>query len=353
MALGTALGTSPNSGISNHLDGGNWSPTIFSKKAQIAFRKTSVIESITNNDYFGEIANMGDTVKIVKEPDITVSAYTRGTDITKQALDDEAFSLIIDMANYFAFSLDDVEDALTHINWMEMASDRAAYKLRDSYDADVLQYLCGWQGNNRNTTARGTKANSSAGTDELLAANKLDITDFGGSDIGSASEVTSVPVKSDGTYRPLNVINRMKRVMDINNVPAEGRWLVVDPVFVEALMDESSKFINNDFGSAGDMLRNGKLGNSIRGFSLYVSNNLPVEGTGPATVTNANGSEANFGVLVAGHASAVATAQRINKVETVRDNDHFADVVRGLHMYGAKILRPESIVTVNYNLGSA
>ena len=351
MALGTALGTSPNSGITNHLDGGNWSPTIFSKKAQIAFRKTSVIESITNNDYFGEIANMGDTVKIVKEPEITVNAYTRGTDITKQALDDEAFTLIIDMANYFAFSLDDVEDALTHINWMEMASDRAAYKLRDEYDLDVLQYLCGWQGNSRNTTARGTKANSSAGTDELLAANKLDITDFGGSDLGVASEVTSIPVSAGGTYTPLAVLNRMKRIQDQNNVPAEGRWVVVDPVFVEELMDESSKFINNDFGSAGDMLRNGRLGGTVRGFQLYVSNNLPSEGTGAATVAT-GGSETNFGVIVAGHSSAVATAQRINKVETVRDNDHFADVVRGLHMYGAKILRPEAIVTANYNLHS-
>jgi hypothetical protein len=351
MALGTALGTSPNSGISNHLDGGNWSPTIFSKKAQIAFRKTSVIEDITNSDYFGEIANMGDTVKIVKEPDITVSAYTRGTDISKQALDDEAFSLIIDMANYFAFSLDDVEDALTHINWMEMASDRAAYKLRDSYDADVLQYLCGWQGNNRNTTARGVKANSGAGTDELLAANKLDITDFGGNDVGGASEVTSIPLSAGGTYTPLAVLNRMKRVQDQNNIPAEGRWVIVDPVFVEELMDESSKFINNDFGSSGDMLRNGKLGGSVRGFRLYVSNNLPVEGTGAGTVATA-GSETHFGVIVAGHDSCVATAQRINKVETVRDNDHFADVVRGLHMYGAKILRPEALVTANYNLHS-
>jgi len=353
MALGTALGTSPNSGISNHLDGGNWSPTIFSKKAQIAFRKTSVIEDISNSDYFGEIANMGDTVKIVKEPDITVNAYTRGTDITKQALDDNAFSLIIDMANYFAFSLDDVEDALTHINWMEMASDRAAYKLRDSYDRDVLQYLTGWQNDSRNTTARGVKANSGAGTDELLAANKLDITDFGGADLTGGNDVTAVPIKADGTYTPLTVINRMKRVQDINNVPAEGRWLVVDPVFVEALMDESSKFINNDYGSAGDMLRNGKIGTQVRGFRIYVSNNLPSEGTGAATVTAATGSETNFGVIVGGHDSAVATAQRINKVETVRDNDHFADVVRGLHMYGAKILRPEAIVTCNYNLGSA
>jgi len=99
------------------------------------------------------------------------------------------------------------------------------------------------------------------------------------------------------------------------------------------------------------MLRNGKLGGSVRGFRLYVSNNLPVEGTGAGTVATA-GSEAHFGVIVAGHDSCVATAQRINKVETVRDNDHFADVVRGLHMYGAKILRPEALVTANYNLHS-
>ena len=356
MAAGTKI-SATTSGLTGQFTNGNFSPIIFSKKAQVAFRKTSVIEDITNNDYFGEIANIGDSVRIIKEPDITVNAYTRGTDISQQALTDADFTMIIDMANYFSFKLDDLEDAITHVNFMELATDRAAYKIRDSYDADVLTYLCGFAGNSRNTTVRGTKANSSAGSDELLAANKLDITDFGGSDLGVAGEVTAVPLVTrggtSGKTDPLEAINRMKRIMDQADVPAEGRWMVVDPIFVEKLMDSGSKLISNDFAGgqdAGDALRNGRMAGQLRGFRMYVSNNLPSVGNGPGVVL-ATGSETNFGVVVAGHDSSVATAQKINKTETYRDPDSFSDIVRGLHMYGAKILRPEALVTLNYNLG--
>ena len=356
MAAGTKI-SATTSGLTGQFTNGNFSPIIFSKKAQVAFRKPSVIEDITNNDYFGEIANIGDSVRSSKEPDITVNAYTRGTDISQQALTDADFTMIIDMANYFSFKLDDLEDAITHVNFMELATDRAAYKIRDSYDADVLTYLCGFAGNSRNTTVRGTKANSSAGSDELLAANKLDITDFGGSDLGVAGEVTAVPLVTgggtSGKTDPLEAINRMKRIMDQADVPAEGRWMVVDPIFVEKLMDSGSKLINNDFAGgqdAGDALRNGRMAGQLRGFRMYVSNNLPSVGNGPGVVL-ATGSETNFGVVVAGHDSSVATAQKINKTETYRDPDSFSDIVRGLHMYGAKILRPEALVTLNYNLG--
>jgi hypothetical protein len=281
MAAGTKI-SGTTSGLSGQFTNGNFSPIIFSKKAQVAFRKTSVVEDITNNDYFGEIANVGDSVRIIKEPNITVSAYTRGTDISQQALTDADFTMIIDMANYFSFKLDDLEDAITHVNFMELATDRAAYQIRDSYDADVLQYLSGYSAvGTRNTTVKGTKADSNAGSDELLAANKLDITDFGGSDLGVAGEVTAIPLVTgggtSGKTDPLELINRMKRMLDSANVPAEGRWICVDPIFIEKLMYSSSKLVNNDFAGgqdAGDMLRNGKMSGMLRGFRVYVSNNL-------------------------------------------------------------------------------
>ena len=89
----------------------------------------------------------------------------------------------------------------------------------------------------------------------------------------------------------------------------------------------------------------------IRGFRVYASNNLPSPGTGPATIAT-GGSGTNFGVIVAGHDSAVATASQVEKVETYRDNDSFADIVRGMHLYGRKILRPEALVRAKYNLYS-
>jgi hypothetical protein len=244
-----------------------------------------------------------------------------------------------------------------------MTTDRAAYKLRDHFDAHVLGYMSGWNnttsGNTttwtRNTTVNGSKANTLAGSDELLAASKLDITDFGGSDIGGAGEVTSVAVRSGtnaaGIATPLSMLNRIGRLMDQANVDSEGRWVVADPVWYEILMDEDSKFINSDYiaGSGSDTLKNGKVSSStVRGFRIYKSNNLPYVGTGPGTTATA-GSETNFGVIVAGHDSAVATAQTMNKTETFRSPDTFADVVRGVQMFGRKILRPEALFTVNYN----
>jgi len=263
--------------------------------------------------------------------------------------------MVVDQANYFQFAIDDIEEAHSHISFSDLASDRAGYKLRDSFDSEVLGYLSGWKTPAnwaRNTTTNGTKADTTAGSDELLAANKLDITDFGGSDLGVAGEVTSIPIAvgggAGGITSPLAILNRIARQMDQANVDTDGRWLVIDPVFAEVLMDESSKLINGDFGG-GDEMRNGKLPGTIRGFSIYKSNNLPYEGTG-AGVALSTGSETNFGVLVAGHASAVATAEQIAKTETFRSQTTFADVVRGMQLYGRKILRPEALYTANYNL---
>ena len=156
-----------------NLPNGNFSPVIYSKQVQLAFRKSSVVESITNSDYFGEIAAMGDTVKIIKEPEITVKEYARGTMITPQDLDDEDFSLTVDQANYFAFKIDDIEEAHSHVNFSQLASDRAGYRLKDQYDQEVLGYLSGFKQSSINSVAgtandvvNGTKAVSTAGSDE-------------------------------------------------------------------------------------------------------------------------------------------------------------------------------------------
>ena len=179
-----------------NLPNGNFSPVIYSKQVQLAFRKSSVVEAVTNNDYFGEIANMGDTVKIIKEPEITVKAYTRGTTILPQDLDDEDFSLTIDKSNYYAFKIDDIEDAHSHVNFMSLASDRAAYRLADQFDQDVLGYLSGFKQSSIhgspdtvNATVNGTVAVSTAGTDELLSSMKLTKGDL----------VTSLPVQQEIT----------------------------------------------------------------------------------------------------------------------------------------------------------
>ena len=354
MAFKTAAGY-------GNLPNGNFSPVIYSKQVQLAFRKSSIVEDITNNDYFGEIAQMGDSVKIIKEPEITVKEYARGATITPQDIDDEDFSLTIDKANYFAFKIDDIEEAHSHVNFMQMATDRAGYRLRDQYDQEVLGYLSGYKQSALNSVAgavndqvNGTKAVTTAGSDELLTSMKLIKSSFGNITTGSAGD-HSIPLAvrmpgataaATATATPLQVIARMGRLLDQQFVDTQGRWLVVDPVFIELLKDEDSRLLNSDFGGAG--LQNGLVVNNLHGFRVYVSNNLPSVGTGAATTGTAN-QNSNFGVIVAGHDSAIATAQQINKTETYRDPDSFADIVRGMHLYGRKILRPEGIVTAKYN----
>lgn len=344
-----------------NLPNGNFSPVIYSKQVQLAFRKSSTVEAITNNDYFGEIANMGDSVKIIKEPEVSVQNYARGTQITAQDLNDEDFTLVVDQANYYAFKIDDIEAAHSHVNFMQMASDRAAYRLRDQYDQDVLGYLSGYYQSAKHsspdtarTTAPGTKAVNAAGADELLTTMKLKKGDFGNITTASAGD-HSIPLAPrlpgattapTATATPLQVIARMGRLLDQQFVDTNGRWLVVDPIFIELLKDEDSRLFNNLFGGSG--LQNGLVVDNLHGFRVFVSNNLPKIGTGAGTSGTAN-QNSNFGVIVAGHDSAVATAQQITKTETYRDPDSFADIVRGMHLYGRKILRPEALVTAKYN----
>ena len=354
MAFKTAAGY-------GNLPNGNFSPVIYSKQVQVAFRKAAVCEAITNNDYFGEIAQMGDSVRIIKEPEITVKEYARGAQITPQDLDDEDFTLTIDKANYYAFKVDDIEEAHSHVNFQSLASDRAAYRLADQFDQEVLGYLSGFKHSALSTAAgtandvvSGSKAVTTAGSDELLTSMKLRKDSFGNITTSSAGD-HSIPLAArlpgatalpTATASPLMVISRMGRLLDQQNVDTQGRWLVIDPVFIELLKDEDSRLLNADFGGAG--LQNGLVINNLHGFTVYTSNNLPSVGTGPATTGSAN-QNSNFGVIVAGHSSAVATAEQINKTETYRDPDSFADIVRGMHLYGRKILRPEAIVTAKYN----
>mgnify|MGYP003639903994 FL=1 len=346
-----------------NLPNGNFSSVIYSKKVQLAFRKKAICTDITNSDYFGEIASQGDTVKIIKEPEISVSSYERGTQIQAQNLDDEDFSLTIDKANYFAFKIDDIEEAHSHVNFMDLATNRAAYRLADQLDEEVLGYLSGYKQSALNTVAdevndivNGTKAIPTAGNDELLTSMKLIKGSFGNITTETAGN-HSIPVAArlpgatalpTAYASPVMMINRMGRLLDQQNVDKDGRWLVIDPVLLEVLMDEDSRFLQADWGDSG-ALRNGLTLSNWNGFRVYVSNNLPSVGTGPATTGTAN-QNTNYGVIVAGHDSAVASAEQINKTETYRDPDSFADIVRGMHLYGRKILRPEAIATAKYNL---
>lgn len=292
-----------------NLPNGNFSPVIYSKKVIKAFRKASIAEDITNTDFSGDIANYGDSVNIIQEPDVTVVPYTRGKQLSATPLADAVTTMTIDQSNAFMFAVDDIEKKHSHVSFQELATSRAAYKLKNTFDAEILDYI-------HDNVGTSTTANRYGDID--VAASLVDC----GFDSG---EVT-----------PLQVMNRLKRMLDVQDVPEDSRWLVASPYFWELVNDENSKLLNHDYTNANEsLLRNGKVTQSqIRGFTCYSSNNAPTDSVGGTTW---------YGVL-AGHMSAVATASQLAKVESFRSQDFFGDVVRGMHLYGRKLLRSEALV---------
>ena len=295
-------------------------PSIYSKKVLNFFRKSSVVEAITNTDYAGEISAFGDSVKIIKEPVISVSDYTRNSDTTETRLTDQELTLVVDSAKAFKFIVDDIETNMSHVNFKEVASSSAAYALRDSYDAAVIATM--FSGVSSSSPDHVLGADNA--TD--LAAGTFDGT--GNLDIGFGSS----------EHDPIDVLARMARLLDEQNVPEEGRWFVAGPDFYEVLGQASSKLLSVDFNAGQGSIRNGLVSSGkLRGFDMYKSNNI-------AATSNAAGK------CLGGHISSTATAQTIVSTETLRDPTSFGDIVRGLHVYGAKVLRPEALVSAFYGI---
>lgn len=247
------------------------------------------------------------TVHIIQEPVITVQPYQRGTVVTPQDLIDSDITLTVDHANYFAFKTDDIEAKQSHVNWENLATSSGAYAIKDTYDSEVQTYMLG--------QADASNVLASTGSPQLVGFKA-------------------------GSMSPLTVLNRANRLLDINNVPTEDRWVVADPVFWESMGDENSRLMEAFFtGDSKSPVRNGKvLDGEIRGLRGYKSNNTPNDPAG------------TYRVLLFGHMSSTATASQISKTEAFRDPDSFSDVVRGLHMYGRKVLRPKALGAVYWSL---
>ena len=287
-----------------------WVPQIYSKKVQIALRKAATAEAICNTDYMGEIKNFGDTVNIVQEPQITVSDYTRGLATSATALTDNELVLIVDQAKYFQFALDDIEKRFSHINFQSVASDNAAYKLRDALDSNVFTYL-------------GADAQVST------TANRLGTTGTP-IDIGFAT----------GEIDPLNSMSTSAKLLDIQNAPEESRWFVGAPEWYDALANTSSKLLSVDYNAGKGSLRNGLVASGlVRGFQMYKSNNLATNDLSGATPAGS----ATAPVATWGQMSSTSCASQLKIVESLRSTTTFADIVRGLLVFGRKVLRPECL----------
>ena len=305
MAFGSAGGY-------GNLPSGNFTPQIFSQKVQKFFRRASVVEDITNTDYAGEIENFGDTVKIIKEPTITVQDYARGTAVSTQDLADDQVTLIVDQGSYFAFKVDDIEERQSHVNFEALATSSGAYSLKKNYDFNVLKYIY----DNASTSAANT------GTD--------------------ASPVTG----TTNSNTLADIVSAAKSVLDQNDVPEENRWLVASPKFFQQLRKADAKLVDQSVMMDGgaSQIRNGKMTDRpLFGFNMYMSNAIVNGGAGAAASKTFSSTNAGEYIFLYGHMSSVATANHIAKTELIRDPDSFADIVRGLHVFGRKVLRTEAV----------
>ena len=295
-----------------NLPSGNFAPEIFSQKVLKFFRRASVAEDITNTDYAGEIENFGDTVRIIKEPTITVSSYARGSVVNPQDLADDQITMVVDQANAFAFKIDDIEERQSHVNFEALATSSGAYSLKRKYDANILQAMADGAGN--------------TGTSVGTAGAPIDIT-------GSGNEDAAV-----------NLLMTMARILDDQTVPEENRWFVAPPIFYENAFKAGAKFAEVQVtGDGTTPLRNGLvMAGNIAGFNCYKSTALNNSGTDVVTINSQD--TTNDFVVLAGHMSSTATASHIAKTEVVRSTETFSDIVRGLHVFGRKVIRPEAIV---------
>lgn len=279
----------------------NFIPELWTAKILVALRKKAVAGGLVNRDYEGEIRRAGDTVNITSISDVTIGNYTKHTDITWEDIDDATRALVIDQQKYFAFELDDIERAQA-VNGgavLNQALDNATYQLRDVSDAFLLAAM--------NTATQGT-------------AN----------DLGTVAIHTDPQALYDA-FVDLAV------TLDVDNVPEEGRWAVVSPALHGRLL-KLDTFITPGDEAAPAARRNGYIG-SIAGLELFKSNNLPA-------VTDA---AATGGLAIAGHSMATTFAEQITSVEAVRLQDRFADGVKGLHVYGAKVVRPTALAVVEFD----
>ena len=307
---------------------GTFIPTVWSAKMNAKFYATTVFSDIANTDWQGEISNMGDKVVINTPPSLTVSNYVPGAGLNYEVPTPIVQELLIDKGKYFAFHVNDVLEYQSKPDLIDTFSADAAQQMRIAIDSDVLYRAF----NQADTANKGATAGAKSGK----------------YDLGTDTDPITLTASN-----VLENILQMASVMDEQNLPDDGRWLLIDP-FTRSLLMQSNLAQANFMGDNTSIVRNGLIG-TIDRFKLYVTNHLPkaIAGTntpwlsGDGTdnsVTSTSGLARR--ALVAGHKSALTFASQITKMETVRNTADFGDYVRSLNVYGSKVVQPKALVTL-------
>jgi hypothetical protein len=276
-------------------------PEIWSGKLIEKFYNATVLAAIANTDYEGEISGYGNKVNIRTKPTITIRAYQVDMPLVVDRPSSNIITLTIDNANYFNEVLDDIMELQSDINLLSMWADDASEQMKITIDTAVLATL-------------------DAG---IVAANKGLTSGKISGDINLGA--TAAPV----ALTPVNILNYivdMGTVLDEQNIPETGRWLVIPP-WAAGMIKKSDLRNASISGDGVSLMRNGRIG-MIDRFTLYSSNLLP---------TATEGSQNAFRIF-AGHPHGLTFASQITKMETIRSEQTFGTLLRGLQVYGNKVL---------------
>lgn len=279
-------------------------PEVWSARIIDKLNPNLVYANLMNRNYEGEISQYGDTVHIASVGDVTIKTYTKNTDIDDpEDLSAEDTTLVIDQMKYFNFAVDDVNKAQMRTDLMDQYAANAAFGLRkdaDTYCATILK----------------------AGTI--------------GKSAGLGDDTTPLELTQPGSAYDLLV--SMQIALDEADVPDTGRWVVVPAAF-KGLMEKDDRFVMTGSAQAENRLANGFAGRAA-GFDIFTSNQVP------------NESKKKYKII--GSVPMAATfADQILETEAYRPQKRFADAVKGLHVYGAKVTMPEivAVATVNFTAG--
>lgn len=265
----------------------NFIPEVWSKKLLKIFDKTAVMANLVNRDYEGDINSAGDVVHVRTYGNVTVSDYTRDMTIAFQSLTDPMVDLLIDQQKYFAFKVDDLDKAQANASILEGYASRGAIAIRDVVDSKLLSHHA-----------------------DVAPANTI------------GTDLAPITLTSGNIYE---YITELGEKLDEANAPQEDRHLVITPKFKTMLL-QSSEFTRAT--SLGDtVIQNGYIGN-VGGFAIHVSTNNPAV----SGVVN----------LLAFTKDFISFASQVSKVETVRPYDMFAEAVKGLYLYGSKVMLPSA-----------
>ena len=288
---------------------GNFIPELWSGKLIENFYDATVLAAISNTDYEGEIRQFGDTVNIRTTPEITIRDYVKGQTLTVENPDKPKIQLVIDKGEYFACVEDDVDKVQSDINLMDTWTKDASERMKIKIDQRVLtDILTGIASTNKGATAGEQTASFNLGT----TGSPLSVTKDG----------------AGGTKSVIDLIVDLGTVLDEANCPEQNRFVVI-PAKMAGLIKKSELKDASLTGDSMSVVRNGRLGMVDR-FTLYVSHNLKVDSGGKFN-------------LIAGNKMGFTFASQMTNMETIRSESTFGNIVRGLQVYGYKVVKGEAL----------